>query len=87
MIGADNATMNEAAACKTCDGTGWIYAMNSWFTAEGYYKLRCGICAGSGFHDFRPDADYKRFQETARARIKEWGGMKPPLTQIEDRAS
>lgn len=65
--------------CSTCDGTGWIFALMSMFIADGYYKLRCGICGGSGHHALHVGpSDYRKFQATARERVREWRGLKPP---------
>jgi hypothetical protein len=58
--------MRKTPTCKTCGGTGWIYARNSMFRSDGYSRLRCGICKGSGEHAFRADPDYAQFQEQAR---------------------
>lgn len=54
--------------CVLCGGTGWQYAMKSWFHADGLSRLRCGICGGTGSSAYRPDAEYVAFQRRCRAR-------------------
>lgn len=64
--------------CKTCDGTGKIFCLQSGYVTDGYRRERCGICAGSGESAFQPEAGYFRFQKSARERVGEWGAMAPP---------
>lgn len=52
--------------------------MRSAFTADGYRRERCGICAGSGQSTYRDSDWYARFQAKARAQVAEWGGLTPP---------
>lgn len=66
MVDLNAPTQTTIKPCKTCGGTGRIYAHRSWFTADGYYSLRCGICAGSGESSYQPDPVYARFQAQAR---------------------
>jgi len=65
------------SACDICGGTGRLYAHNSHFLADGFYRLRCGICGGGRESSFR-DTEYARFQHNARAVIALWNGQKPP---------
>ena len=44
--------------CKLCEGTGFLYLMNSWFHHGGYRRSRCGLCAGTGKSNYNPSADY-----------------------------
>lgn len=43
--------MRRLARCRMCDGSGWIWLMNSWFTADGVRKKRCHLCGGTGKTD------------------------------------
>lgn len=58
-----------AASCKLCAGTGSMYEARSWFTADGYRRRRCSICAGSGQSSYRCDPEWNRFQAKARAAL------------------
>jgi hypothetical protein len=54
------------ARCKTCYGTGKVVVMRSWFTADGYSRVRCGICTGTGRSAYR-SFEYEREQSKLRA--------------------
>lgn len=60
-------TAKTKAKCANCGGTGQFVLMKSWFLSDGFRKTRCGICAGSGFSSFQPDAEAARFQAKIRA--------------------
>lgn len=51
-----------AGGCKTCGGTGRICADNSAFPADGYSRLNCGICAGTGRSGYLPNPEYAAHQ-------------------------
>lgn len=53
--------------CRLCDGTGSQLVMRSWFTADGFKRIRCAICAGTGESSYRPAADYVASQRRFRA--------------------
>lgn len=36
------------AKCQTCGGTGRQVIANSWFPSDGYTRMECPICDGSG---------------------------------------
>ena len=55
--------------CRTCGRTGRIYAMRSWFTADGLRRLTCGVCEGTGKSAYVPDAEYARFQARCRTAV------------------
>lgn len=49
------------SSCRLCEGTGWLYLMNSWFPKHsGYRRSRCGVCKGTGKSSYRPEASYVR---------------------------
>lgn len=56
--------------CRLCGGTGKQIAMNSWFIADGFRRLRCGICGGSGNSSYMPPSDYVREQAKFRERFQ-----------------
>ena len=58
---------HTAGTCRICDGTGKTVHMRSWFTAGGFYRIRCGICSGTGLSRYR-DGAYERMQRDFRAR-------------------
>lgn len=60
------ATKRAAVKCATCGGTGKIFTARSWFPADGFCRIRCGICGGSGESNYRPDAQYFKFQKDLR---------------------
>lgn len=66
-------------ACRDCEGTGRVFCANSWFLEDGYRRERCGICSGTGktTSSARPWPSHTKFQKRARARVAEWGGLKP----------
>lgn len=53
--------------CGACGGTGRIICLNSMFMADGLRKERCGICDGTGYSDYRNDAEYMHWQARCRA--------------------
>lgn len=53
--------------CRQCDGTGKVFAARSWFTADGYSLIRCGVCVGTGKSNFQPDPSYAAKQALLRA--------------------
>lgn len=46
--------MSALSKCRTCDGTGTVFLMNSWFIRDGLCRSRCGICSGTGLSDYQP---------------------------------
>lgn len=56
--------------CALCGGSGWLHLLNSWFRSDGFRRERCGICAGTGKSDYRPDAEWIRKQAEFRAAAK-----------------
>lgn len=58
--------MTRPPKCSTCDGSGVIIEARSWFTADGYRRLRCGICGGTGFSTYH-SPDYARQQQRMRS--------------------
>lgn len=62
--------MNAIAkqSCRLCAGTGHLVVMRSWFHTDGYRRIRCGICSGSGESSYRPGADWVRAQSALRAK-------------------
>ena len=67
-----------AKACLTCQGRGFNYHLRSWFTRDGYRKIRCGLCAGSGERrsDLRPEQPFARLQKRAVENVRLWGALK-----------
>lgn len=65
--------------CLNCEGAGKVLLLNSWFTADGYRRERCGICGGSGVNPpgYTQWPGHAQFLAEAHARIAKWGGMKP----------
>lgn len=59
--------------CALCAGTGTLWAMRSWFPADGVRKFECAVCAGTGASAYRPEPGVLR----DAARLRE---IAPPLT-------
>ncbi|WP_156330353.1 hypothetical protein [Bosea vaviloviae] len=55
-------------SCRLCAGSGQMVVMRSWFHADGYRRIRCGICHGSGESSYRPGAEWVRSQSALRAK-------------------
>lgn len=73
------ARLRERRKCKYCDGDGKVLILNSWFVADGYRRERCDICAGTGINPagFTAPPEHVAFMKRAKARIRQWGGLKP----------
>lgn len=57
----------KSQKCMTCGGTGWQWLNRSWYTVDGKYKIRCGVCSGTGESDYHnTDAAFVRAQKAAR---------------------
>lgn len=59
--------MTTKCACATCGGTGKIFAAKSMFLADGFRRLNCGICDGSGVSAYRGEPSYTAWQSDRRA--------------------
>ena len=53
--------------CRLCAGTGSQVVMRSWFKADGYRRIRCAICGGTGESDYKPAAEYVKAQRRLRS--------------------
>lgn len=71
---AGTAAGGRTADCRLCEGAGYLYLMNSWFSSDGYRRSRCGICGGSGKSNYKPGAEYisstKRLRRAAIAKAE-----------------
>ncbi len=53
--------------CVSCGGTGWWLLNRSAFLADGFRRVRCHLCNGSGTSRYRDDAAFVREQCRRRA--------------------
>lgn len=40
----------DAHTCQICDGTKQLVLMKTWFLADGFNKVKCTVCDGTGEH-------------------------------------
>ena len=59
----------KSKTCVSCAGTGWWYLDRSWFPADGYRRVHCHICKGSGESAYRDDPEWCRQQAKKRERV------------------
>lgn len=66
-------------SCVTCGGKGWQLMNNSTSLADGFHKVRCRICAGTGVSSDAGDPVAVRMQATCRKIVwGKWNGRLVP---------
>lgn len=83
MTPRTRADMGREKDCNSCGGTGWWWLNRSWFTADGFAKVRCHLCKGSGKSDFRDDIAFVKSQADIRQLLAERTHSPAPQSQGE----